>query len=297
MSKPIYFIDRQTGEKRKEAIYGQKSLEFLYGPAGKLFASFLARTPFFSSLYGFLQRQPWSKRKIPSFIQRFGIDEKEFLLPKEAYSSFNDFFTRRLKPSCRPLAQGEHICVMPADGRYLFYPHLKNVDGIVIKGKTFDLNTLLQSPALARHYSAGSLVIARLCPTDYHRFHFPCSCIPSGPQPISGPLFSVNPLAVRKNLSYLFENKRVITQLKTDAFGTIVFIEIGATNVGTIHQTFVPHQKYEKGAEKGYFSFGGSSLVMLFEEGAISFDADLLKASSSHQEIFCRMGESMGQKS
>jgi phosphatidylserine decarboxylase len=77
-----------------------------------------------------------------------------------------------------------------------------------------------------------------------------------------GRLFSVNPVALRKCLSILWENKRAVTELDTEAFGTVLCVEVGATCVGTIHQTYTPNQKVGKGSEKGYFSFGGSCLVI-----------------------------------
>jgi phosphatidylserine decarboxylase len=168
-------------------------------------------------------------------------------------------------------------------------------DGFIVKGKKFSLETLLQDSDLAKQYANGSMVIARLCPTDYHRFHFPCNCIPERSYNIAGDLFSVNPLALRKNIHILSQNKRQITILHSKNFGKILFIEVGATYVGSIHQTFVPGEPYAKGDEKGYFSFGGSSLILLFEPNCIQFDQDLIEASGQRMEIRGLMGQSMGR--
>src|SRR6202044_707631 len=108
-----------------------------------------------------------------------------------------------------------------------------------------------KNDALAEQFANGSVVLARLCPCDYHRFHFPCDAIPGPAKLINGPLYSVNPIALCKNLSILSENKRMITELETDHFGKVLYIEVGATNVGSIHQTFTPYQRYKKGDEKG----------------------------------------------
>lgn len=186
--------------------------------------------------------------------------------------------------------------ILPADARYLVFPHLKTTETFWVKGQKLSLEQLLQSAPLARRYEEGSMVIARLCPVDYHRFHFPCDCIPQEPQEINGPLFSVNPIALRRNLSILAENKRVVTSLKTTHFGEILFIEIGATYVGTIHQTYTPGTPCLKGDEKGYFSFGGSSLILLFEPRTIQFDQDLLDYSAKTIEVRALLGQSLGRK-
>lgn len=231
-----------------------------------------------------------TKKKIAPFITKYRVDPTEFEKKIEEFTSFDDFFTRKLKKKQRPLSQG---IIIPADGRYLFYQNIDQCDGFVVKGKKFTLEKLLCSEKLARKYRSGSMVIARLAPCDYHRFHFPTACLPSPAHLINGLLFSVNPLAVQQNVALLTENKRMITHLKSQKYGTILFIEIGATMVGSIHQTYTPHQPYNKGDEKGYFSFGGSSIILLFEPGRIQFAPDLLAHSSSHMETLCRFGQSL----
>lgn len=297
MKSPIYFIDRINKEKKLERVYGDAVLDFLYGGSlvGKILAFLMAYIPLFSVIYGFFQRLPFSKRKIAPFIKKFGIDESEFLTPSHCFKSFDAFFTRKLKQKARPICHDPQIAIIPADGRFLFYPRIDQSDGFIVKGKKFSLEKLLGDPSLATSFAQGSLVLGRLCPTDYHRFHFPCDCIPSRSELINGPLYSVNPIAVKQNLSFLFENKRMITELETSSFGKVIFIEIGATSVGTIHQTYSPFTACKKGDEKGFFSFGGSSLVLLFEPGRIRFDDDLVKNSSLYIETLCQMGQSMGR--
>lgn len=298
----IHYINRLTKKEEEEQVFGKAFLHLLYGE-GKvarlfsfLFLPFVARSPFFSRFYGTLQKRKSSKRNIQPFIEQYKVDTSEFLLPVEAFHSFNDFFIRKLKPSCRPFAQGEDVAILPADGRYLVYPHIASSEGFLIKGEKFSLEELLQDKALAHKYAEGSLVIARLCPVDYHRFHFPCAGTPEPAQLINGPLFSVNPVALKKNIHILSENKRVITPFHTKNFGTILYIDVGATAVGTIHQTFTPHKPCAKGDEKGYFSFGGSCLLLLFEPGRIHFDQDLLDASRRSLETLGRLGQPLGKK-
>lgn len=297
----IYFIDRITQKQEKEKVYGRVFLEALYGSSRicKVLSFFLrplfAKVPLLSKMYGAFQKSSLSKWKIKPFIKTFQMDPSEFLEPVENFRSFNDFFIRKLKISSRPIASDKHIAVLPADARYLVFPNIEKADGFFVKGKKFSLIELLGSPSLAEKYAGGGLVMARLCPVDYHRFHFPFSCIASQSKLINGPLYSVNPIALRKNISILSENKRMITELTSAVFGKVLYIEVGATYVGSIEQTFASGKMHEKGEEKGFFSFGGSSLILLFERDRIEFDADLVEASKNHIETRGLLGQSLGR--
>jgi phosphatidylserine decarboxylase len=297
----IHFIDRMSKKEEKEKIYGRIFLEILYGHKfvqrllSFLFLPVFSKIPFLSRFYGNMQKSRWSKRKVAPFIRSFHINSSEFLDPVASFQSFNDFFIRKLKPESRPIAVGNDVAVLPADARYLAFKNISKSDGFLVKGQKFSLEELLRSGSLAHKYSEGSMIIARLCPVDYHRFHFPCNCVPEEVREINGPLFSVNPMALKKNIRILSENKRVITSLHTKNFGTILYIEVGATYVGSIHQTFTPGEHYAKGDEKGYFAFGGSCLILLFEPFRIEFDQDLLDASHRRMEMRALFGQSMGR--
>jgi len=292
----IYYIDRRSNKKVKEAVYGQKWLSLLYQdhPLFKYLCKWVARLTFLSALYGWWQKQSWTKKKIKPFIDHYHVNDSEFLKPIKEFTSFNDFFCRKLKKSARPICSDLNRLSAPADGRYLVIPQIAQAEGFFVKGKKFTLQSLLKDQALANAYQEGSMVIARLCPTDYHRFHFPADCSASKAQHLDKMLWSVNPIAVKQNISIFTENKRVITTLTTDTFGEVLFIEVGATNVGTIHQTYKPNQPNKKGDEKGFFSFGGSSLILLFKQNSIIFDQDLITNSSQYIETLCLMGEGIG---
>ncbi|NQX01115.1 phosphatidylserine decarboxylase, partial [bacterium] len=200
-----------------------------------------------------------------------------------------------LKPAARPIDADEASVVFPADGRHLGFARASEIGGVFVKGQKFDLAALLGDRELAARYADGSLVLSRLCPVDYHRFHFPAAGVPGETRGIDGPLFSVNPIALRQRLAYLWTNKRTITRLQTERFGTVLCLEIGATCVGTIGQTYTPGQPVAKGAEKGYFAFGGSSTLTLFEPGAVCLEQDLLVNSARQIELYARIGSRMGR--
>lgn len=296
--KEIRYIDRVTGKEEIEKIYGRWALVILYGekPIYRFLSFFLlpifAKVPFFSKLYGWMQKSKNSRKKIRPFIEHFQVDTEEFQKEVKEFTSFNDFFIRKLKYSARPIAKDRAILF--ADGRYLVYPNLSSVDSVLVKGKRFSLPEFLQDKDLASRYEDGEMVMARLCPTDYHRFHFPFDCTPERPVYINGPLYSVNPWALQRNIRILSENRRVRTLLKSKEFGDVLYVEIGATYVGSIIQTFTPGLPYHKGDEKGFFAFGGSCIILLFEKGRIKFDADLLRNSAKGIETKGLLGQSMG---
>ena len=289
----ILFFDRLTGEIAEEKVYGDFFLKKLYQTrVGRWLLPLIAGNGVFSKLYGWIQKTRWSQKKIRPFIQKFHINEGEFADSVKSFKSFNDFFTRKLKIDARPLDQS---AVLPADGRYRVYPQLGESEGIWVKGKYFDLEKLLDSKVLAKRYKSGAVMIARLCPVDYHRFHFPFDCKAGDFRLINGPLYSVSPIALKYNIDILHENKRVITQLESDEFGSVQFIEIGATNVGSIVQTYQAGLEQKKGDEKGYFEFGGSCIIMLFEPGRIHFADDLIHYSSQNLEVRGFMGQALGK--
>ena len=293
--EPIQYFNRHTGVLETEQVYGEGFLRWSYGnPLGALSLNAFVKRPFFSKWYGRRMSTAQSASRVMPFISQYGLNPLDFAESPESYRSFNEFFFRKLKPSARPIDPDDTSVVFPADGRHLGFQNASEIAGVFVKGQKFDLPTLLGDAALAEKYANGALVLSRLCPVDYHRFHFPAAGVPGASRVIKGPLFSVNPIALRQKLAYLWTNKRSVTLLETDHFGTVICMEIGATCVGTIQQTFAPRSPVEKGQEKGFFAFGGSSTLTLFEPGAIRLDADLLSQSSRQTELYACTGSRMG---
>lgn len=288
----IRYYNRLTGTHETEEIYGEGFLRWAYGnPLGNLSLHAFVKRPAFSKWYGWRMSKPESAQRVLPFIAKYGLNPDDFAETPGSFRSFNEFFFRKLKTAARPIDAAP--VVFPADGRHLGFPDISAIDSFFVKGQRFDLAGLLDDAALAAKYANGSLVLSRLCPVDYHRFHFPAAGVPSETRLINGPLFSVSPIALAQNLSYLWTNKRTLTELKTDDFGTILLLEIGATCVGTIQQTFKPGIPVEKGAEKGYFAFGGSSTITIFEPGHATLADDLLENSAKQTELYARVGSAM----
>ncbi|MCW1923063.1 phosphatidylserine decarboxylase [Luteolibacter arcticus] len=290
----IRYFNRHTGQMETEQVYGEGFLKFSYAnPLGALPLHLMVKRAGFSRWYGKRMDDPATKAKVAPFIANYGLDPAEFADPADSYATFNEFFYRKLKPAARPIA--ETPAVFPADGRHLGFQTASKIEGVFVKGQKFDLGKLLGDDALAARYADGSLVLSRLCPVDYHRFHFPAAGTPGETTVINGPLFSVSPIALRRRLAYLWENKRTITKLETESLGTVLLLEIGATCVGSILQTFTPGKPVQKGEEKGYFAFGGSSTITIFEPGAVKLAADLVEWSSKQVELYAKVGTAMGE--
>jgi len=285
---PIKYVDRQTGEIETEKVAGEKWLVWLYNnPVGQLSLHSLVKRKFVSSYYGGMMDSPKSIDKIEPFVEEYDIDLS--IAQKQEFSSFNDFFVRKLKQEARIINRDSNVIVSPADGKILAYADISNQD-FIVKGYRFDLKEFLNNAALAEKYKNGSLVIVRVCPVDYHRFHFPVSGNVSPSIEIDGDYYSVNPIAVKKVIEVFCINKRAYVTISTREFGDVIMAEVGATMVGSIVQTYKENIAV-KGEEKGYFKFGGSSVVLLFEKGKIRIDDDLMKNTENNLETEVKMGE------
>ena len=294
----VQYFNRYTQRVETEEVYGDRFLRFTYAhPLGRLALHTLVKRGLFSRWYGWRMDRSRSRAKVAPFIAHYGVNTAEFADAPESYRTFNEFFFRKLKPGARPVNADENTAVFPADGRHLGFQDVSKMDGIFVKGAVFDLRSLLQDEALAARYREGTMVLSRLCPVDYHRFHFPVAGVAGTPRLINGPLYSVNPIALRQNIRIFTENKRAVTAIESERFGTVLMFEVGATCVGSWDYTFTPGARVEKGAEKGFFKFGGSSTLTLFERGRVRLAEDLLEQSARRVELYARMGDAMGKLS
>ncbi len=293
--EPLRYFDRYDRTVKSEKIFGERWLRFAYeNPVGRFAVWLFAKRRFFSWYYGRQMNREGSDIHIFKFIADYDINVSEFAKSPFEFKTFNQFFHRALKPEARPIAQGAGLAVLPADGRHLAFPDVDKAAGFYVKGAKFTLAELLGDDTLAAKFGGGSMLISRLCPSDYHRFHFPVSGIPNESRLIGGSLYSVSPIALRRNISYLVRNKRMITLVEAPDFGCVALIEVGATNVGSIVQSYVPGRAVVKGEEKGMFAFGGACVITLFAAGRILFDADLVEQSAACVETYARMGDRLG---
>lgn len=291
---PTHYRDRRTGAIVEERVPGESLLRWFYGTStGHLVFRAILNRPLCSRLYGWWQQSPWTRRQIRRFVEHYRIDLDEIEYPLSHYSSFNDFFIRRLKPDARPCDPDSKRLCCPADGKVLVYPQLAAEEVLPVKSSQLAAHALLAAAIDPTPYRGGSALVVRLAPYDYHRFHFPADGQVDQTQWINGTYHSVNPIALARVPDVFHRNRRSVCELATPAFGRIAYIEVGAINVASIVQT---HSigPCERGQEKGFFQFGGSTVVLLFEPGAIAFDSDLVADSAAGLEVHVRTGAGVG---
>ena len=291
----ITFYNRYTQQLEQEKVLGEKSLRWLYGTSlGKVALHTLIKRAFFSKLLGAMKNSRSSAKSLPQFVREYNINLDEAEKPLEEYTCFNDFFYRKLKPGARPICADDCIA-LPADGRHSGWQDASQMQSVFVKGQQFDLPALLGSNELAEKYQHGTVVLSRLCPVDYHRFHFVADGTPDAAIRIPGPLASVSPYCLRHKLSWLWTNKRELTLLRTPHLGDIVHLAVGATGVGAIFQTYTPDSPVKKGDEQGYFAFGGSTIMTFFEPGRVQLADDILRNTEQCTETFAHVGDTLGR--
>ncbi len=296
----IYYFDREKKTKCREEVLGDGFIKWAYQAlTGRIVWPFLFRSSLLSQALGKFFDSPRSKNRIAKIIKQLDIDTSEFLLkdgatdPVEQYTTFNDFFFRHLRPGTRPFSSDETEVSMPADGRVLVYPEADQGTEFPVKGAEHNLKTLLGKSF--PEYDSCAVAVIRLCPSDYHRFHFPCSGKVTETAKIKGQYHSVNPIALKKKPDLFCVNKREYTIIENDHFGKVAYLEVAAFGVAGIEQTFTGND-VKKMDEKGYFKFGGSTVVLIFEPGKIQFSEDLLEQSRQGVETLVKVGQPLALK-
>lgn len=235
---------------------------------------------------------PASKLEIQKFIAFHQLDMTEVLHPVESFKNFNEFFYRELKPDARPCSAPDNskIIVSPADCRSVVFNTMDQATKIWVKGRDYSMERLLGNayPEDAKRYVNGGLGIFRLAPQDYHRFHIPVDGVMGTPKTIEGEYYTVNPMAIRSALDVYGENVRVVIPIDSVSHGRVMVICVGAMMVGSTVITRKAGQNVKRAEELGYFKFGGSTILLLFEPGAMKFDDDLVDNSNGALETLVR---------
>jgi len=234
-----------------------------------------------------------------SFIQKYGIDMNIFIPSNYLdYSSVNDWFIRQMNFSYRPITKANvsSVAVMPADARIVAFENVPPDQAVWIKDSPFTIPHLLgygSTVTDVSDWTSGSLIISRLAPQDYHRFHSPVTGAVIDQYSISGTLQSVDADAMTAKDGAIF-NKRTVTVFNTTDFGRVAFVAIGAVCVGSINMVVSPGNSVQKADYIGNFQFGGSTVVTVFQSGTIRFDDDLLLSSSQGAEQYVLVGTQLG---
>lgn len=281
-------IDRKN--KKKYVEKSPLSASFLYKTLiGSVILAFATRKTV-SKVSSIYMNSKFSKKNIGKFIEKNKIDMTDY--PKRDYMSFNDFFTRKIIKAKRPISKIAEDVISVADSKLLVYKIDNNTE-MCIKEKKYTVKDLLRDKELSKEYKNGICLVFRLTVDDYHRYCFIDDGTLVDNKKINGILHTVGPIAFRKYKVFK-ENQREYSIVETKNFGKVIQMEVGALMVGKI----VNHdkKKFKRGEEKGYFLFGGSTIVVLFKENAVKIDEDILKNSKRGIETRVKFGETIGKK-
>lgn len=244
--------------------------------------------PWVSKLAGAFLDCRISKLLIHRFVRNNQIDLSE--CEEISYSSFNDFFSRRIRPECRPVAMEWHDVIAPCDSRLSVHPIVQE-SRFLVKGQSYTMEELVRSRDLAKAYEGGTLLLFRLTVSDYHRYHYPDSGVKSDNTRIDGVLHTVHPLAAASRRLYC-ENQREYFILHSDNFDDILMMQVGALLVGKICNQH-GEAAVRRGQTAGWFEYGGSTVILCFKKGMIRLFPEIQEAAESG-EVKVNMGQAIG---
>ncbi|MBE6927809.1 MAG: phosphatidylserine decarboxylase [Ruminococcaceae bacterium] len=272
-----------------EPEVGLGAIKFAYGTTlGRFLAKTILCRKFVSNIYGWWQRSRFSKKKVQKFMKQYGITTDDCV--KSEFSCFDDFFTRQRKPE--PILTAENELAAIADSKLLALP-IDERSVFSIKGVPYTTAELLENEALAKEFDGGMCLIFRLAPTDYHRYAYADDAEQSPSVKIPGVLHTVNPIA--GTMKVFRRNTRQYNLLRTKHFGTMLQMEVGALLVGRICNHNDKRSSVKKLEEKGFFRYGGSTVILLAQKERVRIDADILEHSAKGIETKVRLGDRIGK--
>ncbi|MEX0798832.1 MAG: phosphatidylserine decarboxylase [Bacteriovoracaceae bacterium] len=298
----IEFFNRYTRQVETEKVYGDFLVKFLYNSSpGKVLTPIFANK-FVSKAYGMMQNNMLSQLKVPGFVKNFAIDLTDYepgslKLSNQSlsYKNFNEFFIRKFSPGKRSFLSEQKRMPACAEARYFGYESVGEETVVPVKGKYLNEEKILKNPELAKDFAGGPVLIARLCPVDYHRYHYVDDGKTLANYHLKGEFHSVNPLALKFKSDIFMENERRVSILETKNFGKLAFVEVGAVMVGRIVQTHDEKKSFKRGDEKGYFLFGGSTVILMGQKGSWKPSADILENTAKARETYVHLGDEIAR--
>lgn len=265
-------------------------LKSLYGSLPGRMMLKLLTSRFVSRVGGLYMKSPFSALKIDSFIRKNNIKMKDYLPCK--YASYNDFFTRKIRKSRRPVDMAPDVLISPSDGKVSVFKVTENL-AVRIKNRRYTVKELFRTEDFGREFAGGYLYVIRLTVDNYHRYCYADSGVKSDNCYLPGLFHTVNPVAL-ESVPVFHENAREYTVIESDNFGKMVQMEVGAMMVGKI-VNFHGSRRVRRGQEKGFFEFGGSTIVLLVKN-TVKPDEDLIRNTKADIETIVKMGERIGSR-
>lgn len=299
----IQFYNRYSAKKEIEKVYGDSMVKLVYeNPLGKVISPFFVNKTV-SQIYGLMQSQMVTQLKVPKFVKNFNIDLDEYEAgsvdikdKKLSYKNFNEFFIRKFLPGKRPFLSADNRMPAFSEARYFGHESMNDEVELPVKGVYLRPNDLLGNERYENVFKGGPFLIARLCPVDYHRYHYPDQGKTIDSYSVHGEYHSVNPMALKAKQDIFIQNERRVSILETKNFGKLAYIEVGAICVGKIVQSFDEEKEFKRGDEKGYFLFGGSTVIVLGERGMWKPSHDIISNTQEGLETYIHLGDEVAIK-
>ena len=265
-------------------------LGFLYNTIlGRILLNSIVKRKIFSIIYATYMKSSLSKHKINKFVKKYNINLNDY--EESTYKSFNDFFTRKIKKENRLIDVDKKALISIADGKLKIYKITEDLK-LYIKNSIYSIDELIKDKNISNKYMGGECLVLRLSLENYHRYCY----IDNGKQEknkkINGVLHTVQPISQSRYKVYA-QNSREWAVLETENFDDIVQIEVGALLAGKIKNHY-ENNEFKKGEEKGYFEFGGSTLIILIKKGIVKFDEIFILNSNNDKETEVKLGKKIG---
>ena len=316
-SSELIIYHRYSQSTEVEIVYGSVLMKLIYGKniVAKLLEFLLSKSKIPSLVVGAFYNSLISRYLIPKFIQNYKIYMPDFLpgnyskdwwnikikdkqiCNKNSYANFNQFFIREFKSGKRSWPIENTMMGAPAEARYFGTEEIHDSLRFPVKGQFLrPLDLLGDEHDWTEFFDRGPMLIARLCPTDYHRYHYPDDGKTIVSYTKSGTLHSVAPKALQTYPETFIKNERRISIIETKNFGKIAYIEVGALMVGKIVQTHEEENPFLRGQQKGYFLFGGSTVIIIGQYKAWQPSEDILDHSYNGIETYIKLGDMVAIK-
>lgn len=285
----VFYRDRE-GNEVPVPVSNNQMLENLFSNAlGRAVLKIASSKPY-SDLQRMALNSFVSSFFISGFVRKNGIKLREY--EKKKYTSFHDFFLRRIRSVCRPLALGKDILLSPCDCKASVYPICED-SSFDIKDVNYTVGEVLRDEKLASSYLGGWFFLLRLCVEDYHHYHYPVSGVKTEDRDIPGSLYTVNPM-IHKYAKVYRENARRFTTITTASGTNVLVMEVGALGVGRIVNEHPLCGSVTQGEEMGHFEFGGSTVLVMVPKDTYLPSEDLIKNTQDGYETIVKMGECIG---
>ncbi len=269
----------------------EKGLSFLYNSkVGRLILKPLVANKFISNFVGWVLDRKISCVGIKPFVRKNNIKIDDY--EKKRYDSFNDFFIRKIKPEKREIIMDEDVFISPCDSKLIAYK-INEKTIFNVKNTAYDVFSLTNNKKISKEFKNGYALVFRLSPADYHRYYFVDDGVVLEKYKINGKFHTVNPIVYDK-FEVFKENTRECTLLQTKNFDKLLYIEVGALLVGKINNHDI--KKFNKGDEKGFFMYGGSTVIILVKKNIIGLDKKILKNSKFGYETSVKLGEKIAKR-